>query len=202
MTTFLYSPSDQALAQRIQADLAAQPTSADVVIVSSQSARDPEVLAKLDQALDQNREIIPVLAENVPLPKLIEHLTPVDFSTSYAIDELKSRLQTASEFHMKVLTPSTAVSNRRAGIVVGVIAVVMFAAGLYLVGVVGVQAPQEEFDYVETEIILTRDYYVDEALPRSTEDAANFQATVDAARPTLRPVLIATATAAAASEGE
>ena len=50
---------------------------------------------------------------------------------------------------------------------------------------------------METEIIQTRNAYIDDALPRSTDDALNFQATIDAAAPTLRPLLVATASAVA-----
>ncbi len=203
MTTFIYHPSDQQLAQRLQADLTEPASAAVVVIVSAQAARDAALLAQIDQALDQNRQVIPVLAEKVALPKPIEHLDPVDFSAQYALAELQDRLQDApGEFHMKVLTRATAASNRRAGAVMGVVVLMMFVAGLYLVGVLGVQAPAREYAYVETEIILTRNYFVDQALPHSTEDAQNFQATVDAARPTLRPILIATATAAAADNAD
>jgi hypothetical protein len=132
------------------------------------------------------------------LPKLIEHLEIVDFTQGYNREALVARFsEPASTLHMKVHTPATQVSNRRAAYVIAAIVLVMFLSGVYLVGVLGVQAPAEEYDLVETEIIQTRDYYIDSVLPRSTEDALNFQATVDASRPTLRPVLIATATAVA-----
>jgi hypothetical protein len=106
--------------------------------------------------------------------------------------------QSARALHMKVRTPGVKASNRRTGYIVAAAAIVMFLLGLYGVGVLGIQRPEDEYEAVETEVILTRDSYINNALPRSTEDAANFQATVRAAAPTLRPILAATATSIAA----
>lgn len=201
MLKIIYHPADEALARRIEADLQreGEAGAADsvVVVVSAQANADPAVTRDIGAALDANRRVVPVLTQDVPLPKLIEHLTAVDFREGYNLEALGERLQSPDALHLRQLTPKVVASNRRAGVVVALVALVMFAVGLYLVGVLGVQAPTEEYDQVETEIILTRDYFVEQALPRSTEDAANFQATVDAARPTLRPVLVATATAVA-----
>src|SRR5690606_15936689 len=109
-----------------------------------------------------------------------------------------ARLSASSgELQMKVHTPKTVTGNRRVGLVVAFFAIVMFLAGIYGVGVMGLQAPADEYNAVETEIVQTRNAYIDAALPRSTEDAVNFQATVDGAAPTLRPMLVATATALA-----
>lgn len=205
MPIIIYSPTDQALAQRLQGDLSGEnPPGEDnsvIVLVSPPANTDRDVMAALEQALDENRHIVPVLAQGEALPKLIEHLEALDFRAGYDVDALRARLAAPDgEFHMRVRTSRVANANRRAGIIVAVLAVLMFAAGLYLVGVMGVQAPAREYAYVETEIILTRNYFVDQALPRTTEEAANFPATVEAARPTLRPVLIATATAVAGGD--
>ncbi|MBZ0294278.1 MAG: toll/interleukin-1 receptor domain-containing protein [Anaerolineae bacterium] len=194
----IYAPSDSEIAKRIEADFGSQPEQDVILLVSPAANEDAQVRAALDQALDNNRRIIPVLVQAAPLPKSVEHLEAVDFTHGYNADLLRERLaEDDGIFHMKVHTSQVRSSNRRSGTVFALLAVLMFLMGLYLVGVLGVQAPADEYNYVETEIILTRDYYVDQALPRSTEDAANFQATVDSARPTLRPVLIATATAVA-----
>lgn len=196
----IYHPSDSALAARLQADFAQRSDLAHavVIVLSPQALNDGAVNMGMLEALDQNLPIIPVLAQPAALPRLIEHLEAVDFTKGYDRQALEARLrESTNDFHMKVRTPAVKASNRRAAWVVGIIALFMFLLGVYGVGVLGIRPPQEEYDLVETEIILTRDYYIDSALPRSTEDALNFPATVDAARPTLRPLLIATATAAA-----
>ena len=198
----VFNEADAALAQRIQRDAAALPQLAGadalVVIVSAAALDDVTVRRRIEAARDRGQTIVPVLAQQVALPRLIEHLAPVDFSADYDFDALAARLQMpVDRLQMKVLTPTARAANRRAAVIFAVLALIMFALGLYGVGVLGLQAPAEEYNQVETEIILTRNSFIDEALPRSTEDALNFPATVEAARPTLRPLLIATATAAA-----
>jgi hypothetical protein len=207
MATIIYNAADEAVARQIEADVRADDRAdiaqSVVVVVSPEAVGDRSVLAAIDEALDQNRHIVPVIARAAALPRPVEHLEPVDFTEAYDYEGLRARLSAApGEFHMKVRTARVAAANRRAGLVVGVLALVMFIAGLYLVGVLGVQAPAREYAYVETEIVLTRNYFIDQALPRSTEDAVNFLATVEAARPTLRPLLVATATAAARQGGD
>lgn len=198
----VFHEADAALAQRIQRDAQAHPDLAAgralVVLVSAAALADPHVRQRIEAARDRGEPVVPVLAEAVPLPRLIEHIAPADFTQGYDFDALAERLRApAAALQMKVLTPAARAANRRAAVIFAVLALIMFALGLYGVGVLGLQAPTEEYNEVETEIILTRDGYIEAALPRSTEDALNFQATADAARPTLRPLLIATATALA-----
>lgn len=198
--TLIYHAADAALANRLQNDLGRDSDNNDqlILILSPQAAADSGVQNAIIEALDQNKLIVPVLAQVTPLPKLIENLETVDFTGGYKLEKLKERLSAApSRVHLKVRTPAVQVSNLRAAYVIAAIVMVMFLGGIYLVGVLGIQAPAREYNTVETEIVQTRNFYVDSVLPRSTEDALNFQATVDAARPTLRPVLIATATAIA-----
>lgn len=196
--TVTFAPADAALAQQIQADASRLPATRDTLIAVI--APDPGVQQAILAALDADHAIVPVLTGSAILPKLIEHLPAVDFTQGYNFAVLAERVQaaqTADALHMKVRTPSVQAANRRAGYVVAVAAIIMFVVGLYGVGVLGIQRPEDEYDLVETEVILTRDGYIDAALPRSTEDAANFEATVRAAAPTLRPILAATATALA-----
>jgi hypothetical protein len=198
----VFNEADAALAERLRRDAGAHPalaaSSAVVVIVSAAALADATVRRRIETARDRGEALVPLLAEPVALPRLIEHIAPVDFTEGYDIAALAERLQIpAGALQMKVLTPAARAANRRAAVIFAVLALIMFALGLYGVGVLGLQAPAQEYNEVETEIILTRDGYIEAALPRSTEDALNFPATVEAARPTLRPLLIATATAVA-----
>jgi hypothetical protein len=200
MTTIVFNPTDSVLAERIRADLTgiSSDENTSIFVLSPQAVSDPDVQTAVAEAIDQHRHIIPVLAKAAPLPQLIEHMEPVDFSQNYDFDRLMARLAASSgELQMKVHTPKTVKGNRYTGLIVAFFAIVMFLAGLYGVGVMGLQAPTDEYNAVETEIIETRNAYIDAALPRSTEDALNFQATVDGAAPTLRPLLVATVTALA-----
>ena len=197
MVKMIYTPADQALAERIQAGIQ-EPSNAVIVLMSPLAAADVQVRSELEAALDNNRHIVPVMVQTVPLPHLIEHLEPVDFTQGYDSGALQAQLaEIPGEMHLKVHTPSVQAANRRLAVVVALGALIMFVAALYGVGVLGIQAPQEEYDAVETEVIETRNAFIDEALPRSTEDALNFEVTVQSAAPTLRPWLSATATAIA-----
>lgn len=198
-----FSEADAALAQRIQRDAQAlEAAGALVVIVSAATAGDGAVRQRIEAARDRGETVVPVLAGQAALPRLIEHIAPVDFSQGYDFTALAERLQApAAPLQMKVLTPAARATNRRAAVLFVLLALFMFGVGLYMVGVLGLQAPAEEYNAVETEIILTRNSFIEAALPHSTEDALNFAATAAAAPPTLRPLLVATATAAANADG-
>lgn len=198
MAELVYTPAGARLAHEIERDLGQQaPGGTLIVIVTADAAANPAIRQAIDAAQDANRPIVSVLAEQAAPPRAIEHLPPLDFSAGYDPAALATALDTVSAFHMKVLTPRTRRANQQFALIFVGLALLMFAAGIVLVGVYGVQAPAREYAYVETEIILTRNYFVDQALPRTTEEALNFPATVEAARPSLVPVLVATATAVA-----
>jgi hypothetical protein len=200
MATITYVPADAALAERLQADLSStQAGESNAIFVLSPAAlADADIQAALVRAVENHQHIIPVLAQPTPLPRLIEHLEPVDFSQRYDFGRLSARLPAApGELQMKVLTPEVQAVNRRIGAIFVVIAVIIFVIALYAVGVLGLQAPAEEYADVETQVFETRSAIIEQALPRSTEDAANFPATLDAAAPSAQPALAATATARA-----
>ena len=203
MTEIIYTPADSEVAAKIQTDLAQQSSEVDaaIVLLSPQAVADDRVSAALVRAIDANKRVVPVLVKATPLPDLIEHLEPVDFSQRYDFDVLSARLKTIPhEIHLRVRTPQVKAANQRTALIVAVFAIIMFLAALYGVGVLGIQAPTEEFDAVETSVIETRNAIIDDLLPRSTDDALNFQATVDGAAPTTRPLLMMTATAVAGGQ--
>ena len=200
MATIIYHQADRRLAEQTQGvvgDLGADVT---IIIISAQAVADASIKDALADALERNHRIIPILASKTALPRLIEHLDPLDFSTGFQPDTLMLRLNEADRgnLHLKVLTPETIARNRRAGIVVSVIALLVFLISLYAVGVLGIQAPTEEYDSVETQVVETLDAIMEDALPHSTEEALNFPMTLEAAAPTARPFIAATATARAA----
>jgi hypothetical protein len=210
--TIVHAPGDRNLAARLRGDLEAAGWS---VAESVQPGREPLLLAVLSpearedravqgaiiDALENRQHVIPVLAAPVELPRLIDHLPPLDFSQSYDAAPLLQRAEAlnapGAPPPLTTHTPSVRASNRRAGLIAGVLALLMFALGIYLIAFEGLGPPTEEFDAVETEIVLTRNYFIDSALPRSTEDAEQFAVTYDAARSDTQPALGATATAIA-----
>lgn len=216
---FAYAPADAALAARLMTDLRGSHTIIEgpaaqgyqlLVLVWSRAAQVDEALTDaMDATLDAGIHIIPVLAERVPLPRLINHLTPADFSEgAYPLDTLRAAVAYLTgpdaPLAMRVLTPARRKKNRNIGLVVFAVAFFMFMVGVIAVGVYNLQAPAEEYNLVETEIVQTRDAIIGptlnalgQFLPRSTEDAAVFEATLQRMPTVHRPFMAATVTAAA-----
>ncbi len=212
MLKVVSAPGDQAVAQRIVGDFrqagydvsAERPVHGDVAIILLSD--DAGLVAVLDHALDLSLRIVPVRAQLVAVPKLINHLEVVDFSDGYDFAILRQQVDAEmapdARRPMRVRTPAIRRSNRNAGIVVGIAALIMFAVGLYAVGVLGIQAPMQEFNTDYTMMAMTRDLIVKpvmatyaQFLPKSTEDALNYPATLNAVPTVYRPLVELTATA-------
>ncbi len=210
-----YAAQDAALASRLEKDLQAKgytfksELSSDshdmlIALISPASTADKMVEKSIIQALDSVQHIIPVQVATAPLPKLIDHLKPVDFTAAYALDALVEQITTLSSPDarrpLKVLTPSVRRANRGTASWLAILAVIWFIIGIVLVGFYGIQAPREEYNNIDTEVAATIEGYVRQNLPHSTEEAINFPATVQAAPTSQRPLLIATATAMVAPQ--
>ncbi|MBI1259301.1 MAG: hypothetical protein GC204_17690 [Chloroflexi bacterium] len=216
MLKVINTAGDQAVAQRISSDFqqAGYEVSSDalvhgdiaIFVLSQVALADQTVQATLVKALDLGLHIVPVLTQAVALPKLIDHLDVIDFSDGYAFDVLRQQvdveLSPNAPMPLRVLTPTIRRSNRSVGIILAVAVFVMFAVGLYAVGVLHIQAPIQEFNSVDTEVALTVDRIVAPVMatyelyyPHSTQDAENYPATLRAVPTVYRPFVEATATA-------
>lgn len=209
------APSDNTLAQKLAADLVTHGhqlidtsdklSTVVLAVMSPESVGDVNVNAALMDALDNGQHIIPITTGVVALPKWIDHLSALDFSRDYPLDVLLAEIDRMSGTNaprpVKVLTPSQRKANRRVGLVVSAVAVVIFAMGLYMVGVLGLQRPDDEYDAVETERVEQRNTIIGPTLegflPRTTQEALEFPATVEALPTRLRPFIEETATAEA-----
>ncbi|MBL8118846.1 MAG: hypothetical protein JNJ78_15045 [Anaerolineae bacterium] len=215
MLTFAYAPEDAKLGDRLKTDLQQKGfESSDtlqkgsgnllILLVSAASNSNSGVQNALLEALDSGLHIIPVMAENAALPKYIDHLKGLDFTSEYPLETLVKQIETLTSANaglpMKVLTPAARQKNRGIGLWLGALVIFWFIAGVIAVGLFGIQAPREEYNTIETEVAATIAVIVDKNLPRSTEEAANFPATVQAVPTSQRPLLIATATARAGGE--
>jgi hypothetical protein len=206
MVQITFAPGDATLANRLQNDLSQAPDlrgtdSMLVALISPAANADSSVQQAIITALDNNQHIIPIIAQPTPLPKLINHLQALDFSAKYDSDLLIERLQALSApdapSPMRVLTPKTRTANRRFGYIFAALAVMWFVIGILLIGGHAVEFPRDEYNQVETQIVMTRDYFLDQNQPRTTEQATSFPVTLRAAPTYQRPFLIATATAQA-----
>jgi hypothetical protein len=212
MLQVIFAPEDTELADRIQADLkkagyevgAELPRATGHVLIpvlSPAGNANSTVQETIIRALDNSQHIIPVLAKVTPLPKLIEHLSAVNFSEDYDFGLLHRMVQAATApdagLPLKVRTPSVRAANGRVGMWLVALVLVWFIIGVVLVGFYGIQAPREEYNSIDTLAAVTVQAILAPNIPRSTEDAANFPATLNAAPTAQRPLLIGTTTAQA-----
>ncbi len=209
MLTLTYGDENATLAKQLEADLSrarlkinAQADPAQqvlLVLVSPRYAQDKPVQDTVFTALDAGHYIVPILTQNAALPKPLDHLPHLDFSENYQFDALLEYLGTLGEnnthFPMKVLTPRQRRRNRRVGAILAFVAIGMFVLAVWGITAGLVGFPEEEYEQVETQEIATINAFVDDYLPRSTQEAAQFAATVDAVPTRLRPFVIQTATA-------
>lgn len=190
--TLVYPPTYSNLGERLRADM----TAAGITVVEDiQPGREALLVLVLAEdahiaqdayiigAADNNQHIIPVVAERVPLPAMIDNLAPLDFSQGYDKDALLGQIERLSAPNapppLMVLTPSRRAANRRTALwFIPLIAVLFVAA---VIGIVlGITVPPEdEFAGVETQIYLTQRYFIDQVLPQGTEQAANFEAALE-----------------------
>lgn len=212
MLKLLYTPTDAALAARLETDLRGagydftdgKPVL--IPILSPAALNDATINAAINAALDRGEHITPVIAAPITFPRLIDHLAFADFTEEYALDALKTNIDAAlspeARLPLAVLTPSRQKANRSFGLIMVGIVLFMFVVGLYAVGVLKIQMPQEEYDAIDTEVALTIQPIVApvlatyaQFLPRSTDEAANYAATLRVVPTVYRPLMAATATA-------
>jgi hypothetical protein len=222
MIKLAYTSNDAALASRLLKDLNSAGYPAEdltkggnqaredvlIPVLSPSALQDATLNTRLIQALDNGQYLIPVLASPVALPKLIDHLDAIDYSREIDLAPLRARLDDIkagnARLPLKVLTPTARKANRQVGLWVALAALLMFGVGLYGIGVLGIQAPQDEYNAIETEAAATINAIVRPELeqyanflPRSTEDATNYPATLRAVPTVYRVFMGLTATAVA-----
>jgi len=205
MINITYSADQKTLAERIQNDLTTagfQPEqSVLLVLVSAESNNDPTVQDEIKRAIQKGVKIIPILAEDVILPESLGSYKPLNFAGSYKWQSLMTRLsQTTMNSDDKKR------ANRMAFIVIGSIAFFMFLTGVITIMDGTVAFPVEEYneeatfqaEWVNGLIIETLEF----VQPHTTQDAVNFDATLEAAPTRLYLYIRGTATAMPNSQGE
>lgn len=176
------------------------PQKGDVVVAVLGTVDSKSVPAAVLKALDLSLHMVIVRTEPFQLPKLINHLRVIDITSPTYRDELVAATETLSApdagLALKVLTPNAKRSNRSAGVVVAIIAIFMFAVGIYGVAVLNLEAPVDEYAAVDTAAAMTIQFYVGPELqyfatwlPRSPEDEANFEATLQQLPTAYRPLM-------------
>lgn len=217
MIDIIHTQADAALADRLQHDITAAGydevagRSVRLVIVSGRLLNDAQCMTAVDDVLDHGQHLVPVLAERIALPRLIDHLTAVDLSNDYAFAPVRLAIEAAmggsDRLPLRVRTAAVRRSNARTGLIIALLALGMFAIGLYAVAIANVEAPLEEYNAIDTEVAATRDFLIAPTLdsylrflPGSAEEAAIYSATLQAIPTRIRPFVAATATAVAVEQ--
>lgn len=188
------------LARRIQTDLAQSHLRLDhsyrVVLVTPALVNDATIMDEIAAARQSGMRIVPVIIENADFPAGPGDLPPVDMTGKYKRDALIAAIRRDD------IGATVRGRNRRLFAWVGVVAVVIFAVGLVSIGSGTVRVPVNEFateNAVQQQMIATFQYPTLEGLmPRSTQEAQGFPATVEAASTRDFVGLVTTATAQAA----
>lgn len=222
MLKLIYAEGDSAQAERILRDVRAfapvddmrQPGAAQargdllLLVLSSRTMKDKLAAEVLYQALDQFQHVIPILIENMRLPNLVSNLVPVDYSAGPDVAALRARiafLQSADAPRpLRVLTPKTRRSNWAVASVFIALSGAMFCIGILAIGGGVSRPPEAEYNAVATAIQGTVDVEIEIALqdymlflPRSTEQAASYEATLRIVPTRYRPFMAQTATGVA-----
>ncbi|MDX2161607.1 MAG: hypothetical protein SF162_09800 [bacterium] len=228
MLRIVYHPADEAARGTAARLLAALPaddltrtpaptqTRDDVLIAVISAASNAETGGIVEQAyvraLDQGQYIIPVIVGGTGIPKLIDHLPYVDFTQGDDLAGVRALIdqyaQPGAKTPLKVRTPAVRKANAQFGWIVGVAAVVMFALGIYGVGVLGIQRPNEEFEEIDQQVTQTIQALLapplatmEGYLPQNPDQAYIYPATLLAAPTRYRPFIAGTATIRATVSG-
>lgn len=197
MNRIIHSADQQELAQAIRNELAAVPPPPQpllIVLVSAQSNSDPAVQSEIRRAQEQQQRIIPILAENVALPPGLAGAKPLNFAGGYQPQMLLKRLSQAAMTREDIQK-----ANRRALLVIGLIALLMFVLSMAAMSAGLIAFPVAEYNeeatfqaqWINGMIVETLEF----VQPRSTADAVGFDATLQAAPTRLYLYIRETATA-------
>jgi hypothetical protein len=197
MLNISYTPKDMKTAEEMQKDLTAAVLRLDhsilIVLLNAEALADKDLLKAIESAQREKHLIVPVLLQEVALPVSLQGTRTLDLSKGYDKNKLISFVKNAD------LDEDVKVRNRRLLFYVGGAALLVFAISIASLASGIVAAPNDEFAtenaLQDAQIETVTAPELELVRPRSTEDALNFPATVDAARRNLQPFLMGTATA-------
>lgn len=197
MIRIVYSSDQQELARRIRDDLTNEAAPARPVLlalVSAQSNSDPMAQEEIRQAVKKQTLIIPILAEDVALPELLEGRPSLNFVGGYHRRRLRRHLSTAMMTRDDVRQ-----ANRRALALIGGLALLMFGLAIFSLMRGLVAFPVDEYNEEATFQAQWIQGLIGETLvfvqPRSAADAVHFETTLQAAPTRLLLYIRETATA-------
>lgn len=203
MLSITYAPSEAELAEQLQNELSQAPFDLQhhflIVLVTPTSSSEDTVEKAIRDALAEGHKVVPFMVRQATIPQPIRNMPVFDMKKGYKINKVIDYLK-------KVDQGERIKSNNRAFLFLGIIVLIMFSISLFALASGVIAFPKEEFEEANAEEIATRDALIQPTLdvwqPRSTADAENFPATVEAVGTVYRPFIVMTATAIAPSNFE
>lgn len=198
MINIVYDPSDAHTAETIQADLSQASLRLDnpilLILVTPDAMADSSILDSIRKAKQDKHVLVPVLLRSMAIPDVLKEERILDQTKGYKKSKLIQFIKQAD------IGKEQTASNRRLFFYIAGAAVLMFAISLASIASGVVQFPVDEYatenairDAQVNTIVAPQ---LDAIRPRSTEDALNFDATIEAIEnDDLLPFLVGTATA-------
>ncbi|MEM6285415.1 MAG: hypothetical protein AAF787_24710 [Chloroflexota bacterium] len=211
--TIAYAPPDEKIARRLAEDLQQNAfTFAEigkntvlVAVISPDGIKDADLQATIASALDAGANIVLIETKPTPLPAMIDHITPISLHSGYKLRAVLHEVERVADDNapspMVVLTPALRRRNLRFGLIFGGSIFVLFALYTVAIALFDIEAPIEDFERLYTRDAATINAFAQEYIPVSSEQAANFQTTVEGINRELATIVVATATQAAAEGG-
>jgi hypothetical protein len=197
MLNMTYAASDSAVAEKMTKDLSTAHLKLDhpmlIVVASPDGMKDESVNKAIKQAEKDNHRIAVVKVKAVSVPDSVGEFPPLDMSAKYDASRLVRYLNRVDMGMARVKR------GQRLLFFIAVGALIMFAAAIWGIASGQVAFPQDEYatefafelNQISTFAAPTLDYL----MPRTTEDALNFPATVERMPTRVVEFAIQTATA-------
>jgi hypothetical protein len=197
MLQITYTTQDTEIAKQMQADLSQSNLRLQqhmmLVLISPEAVADQSVLGSINKARKEQWMLAPIILRKADLPDTLHNLTLLDLQNGY---DKKKVFQFVNQVD---IGKERIGRNRRWLFYVSVVVLLVFAISIASLASGVVAPPNAEFatenalQNAQIDTVIAPEL---EALrPRTTEDAQNFPATVEAAHKNLQPFIIGTATA-------
>jgi hypothetical protein len=201
MLNITYAEQDAGLASTIQKDVISSGLTLDhpylLVLLSRLTLNDASIQSTLQQALQEKQRVVPVLVEaGAAVPSELQSAKAIDITGGYHPARVIGALKRMEVGEDRITR------NWRLLIAMLVIVSIAFVASVWGITAGMIRFPAEEYATENARTDATQYALVGPTLavivPHSTQDAVNFQATLDAAPRVLKDLAIGTATAQAA----
>lgn len=197
MLNIAYAPIDQALAERISSDIMRSKLRLEnrvlILLAAPESLADEAVMRTVKQAEKDGVRLAVIKVRPVTLPERLGELPPLDMTQAYNLNRIVAFVNRVD------LGAARIRRSQRLLFFVGAGAIIMFAASIWGITSGNVRFPIEEYatEFAEelSQIATFAAPTLEFVMPRTTDDALNFAATVPAIPTRVRVFAVETATA-------